>query len=318
MMRPFFSSLSLLVREAIRTCLTLFKITLPVSALTKVLTDCGATAFLGDVLGPVMQFFGLPGEMGLVWASAMMTNLYGGLSVFATLPQANSLTVAQVSVLTTMMLMAHGLPVEMLIARKAGVRLRCSLLVRCGGAIFAGAMLHGLYRWTGWLQQHNNSLWQPPQISSDWVSWGIAQSYNMLSIATVIFLLLGLMRLLEKFGLVRVLTQGIRPVLTPLGMSAAAAPVTMIGMFLGLSYGGGLIIQEAKSGHLAINEVVLSLSLMGMCHSLIEDTLLMGLVGGHWTAILVGRVVVSMAVIFALRLAIHALPLSWLQRHVYA
>ncbi len=310
--------ISRLARDTLVTSLALFKITLPVSALTKVLTDVGVTAGLGAMLGPVMGLFGLPGEMGLVWASAMMTNLYGGLSVFATLPQGSDLTVAQISVLTTMMLMAHGLPVEMMIARKAGVRLRFSLLVRGGGALVAGWALHAIYQETGWLHQHNQAFWQPPKVAADWLSWAMAQGQNMLSISAVIFLLLVVMRTLELVGIIDVLTRCLRPLLSSLGMSAAAAPVTMIGMFLGLSYGGGLIIQEAHSGKLPLHDVVLSLSLMGLCHSVIEDTLLMGMVGGHWSAILVGRIMVSLVVVFALRLILHAVPTGWLSRHVYA
>ncbi len=140
----------------------------------------------------------------------------------------------------------------------------------------------------------------------------------MLSIASVIMLLLIVMHLLEFSGVVCLMTCWLRPLLSILGLSGAAAPVTMIGMFLGLSYGGGLIIQEARSGKLPAREVVLSLSLMGLCHSVIEDTLLMGMVGGHWSAILVGRIVVSLFVVIGLRLVFQMVPLTVLKRYVYA
>lgn len=309
---------SKLVRETFTTSVALFKITLPISALTKLLTDFGATDMVGSVLGSLMGLFGLPGEMGLVWASALLTNLYGGLSVFATLPQIGDLTIAQVSVLTTMMLMAHGLPVEMMIARKAGVRLRFSLFVRGGGALLAGLVLHGVYQWTGWLNQPCQALWQPPKVDAGWLNWALAQGQNMLAIAGVIMLLLVVMHLLEFLGVIRLLTRWLRPLLVVLGMSDAAAPVTMIGMFLGLSYGGGLIIQEARSGKLPVRDVVLSLSLMGLCHSVIEDTLLMGMVGGHWSAILAGRILISLLVVMGLRLVLQMVPLTVLRRYVYA
>ena len=43
-----------------------------------------------------------------------------------------------------------------------------------------------------------------------------------------------------------------------------------------------------------------SLVLMGLAHSLIEDTLLMVAVGAHYSGILVGRLVFALAVTFVL------------------
>ena len=77
-----------------------------------------------------MKFAGLPGSMGVVWATAMFTNLYAAIVVFSSMMVSEHLTVAQVTILTTMMLVAHSLPIELGIARKAGIRLRFMLLFR--------------------------------------------------------------------------------------------------------------------------------------------------------------------------------------------
>ncbi len=76
--------------------------------------------------------------MGLVWATAMVTNLYGGIVVFASLAPEAHLTVAQITVLTTMMLVAHALPVELRIAQKAGSRLHAMAFLRIAGALTLG------------------------------------------------------------------------------------------------------------------------------------------------------------------------------------
>jgi hypothetical protein len=96
------------VREALKTSYDLFKIIIPISILTKLLTDAGVTHYLGLALSPVMEVVGLPGSMGLVWATTLVTNIYGGIVVFASLAPEANLTIAQVTVLTTMMLIAHG------------------------------------------------------------------------------------------------------------------------------------------------------------------------------------------------------------------
>ncbi|HKL25064.1 MAG TPA: nucleoside recognition domain-containing protein, partial [Desulfuromonadales bacterium] len=101
------------LKDAVATSLPLYKIIIPISLVTKLLTEFGLTERLGAGLAPVMEVVGLPGSMGLVWATAMVTNLYGGMVVFASLAPDAALSVAQVTVLTTMMLVAHALPVEL-------------------------------------------------------------------------------------------------------------------------------------------------------------------------------------------------------------
>ncbi len=47
------------------------------------------------------------------------------------------------------------------------------------------------------------------------------------------------------------------------GDSEQAAYVTMVGFTLGLTYGGGLIIKEAKSGTMSHRDVFFGLGFMG-------------------------------------------------------
>jgi spore maturation protein SpmB len=108
------------------------------------------------------------------------------------------------------------------------------------------------------------------------------------------------MKILKKSGIIDRLNNLLEPALKVLGMSKNAAPITMIGMTLGLAYGGGLIIKEAKSGILSKKDAFLSLSLMGLSHSLIEDTLLLLAIGASLSGILLGRVVFSIVIMFIL------------------
>ena len=62
-----------LLVEAWKTSLILIKIVIPISIITKLMNDCGIITYIGLGLGPVMKCVGLPGSMGLVWATAMIT-----------------------------------------------------------------------------------------------------------------------------------------------------------------------------------------------------------------------------------------------------
>ena len=100
-------------RHAARGSVLLFRIVVPISIATRLLDQLGLIHYLGDALAPVMGLLGLPGSMGLVWGTGMVTNLYGGMVVFASLAPGAGLSAAQVTVLATVMLVAHSLPVEL-------------------------------------------------------------------------------------------------------------------------------------------------------------------------------------------------------------
>lgn len=289
-----------LLRDAWNTSWALFKIMLPISILTKVLQDCGVIEIIGRGLGPVMECVGLPGSMGLVWASSMMTNIYGGVVVFAALVPTHPLTVAQVTVLGTMVLVAHALPVELRIAQKAGTRFRIMLLIRVLGAVLLGLILNTLYTRTGWLQQPAEALWTLTAPDRAWGAWAANELRNYAMIFAIILALLLLLRILDAVGVISFLTRMLNPVLVRLGIGRAAAPLTMIGMTMGITYGGGLIIQEAQSGRISSRDVFFSLALLGLAHSVIEDTLLMVALGAHVSGLLWGRVLFALLVVAAM------------------
>ncbi|MFP4159217.1 MAG: nucleoside recognition domain-containing protein, partial [Desulfobacterales bacterium] len=122
-------------REAGRVSLDLFRIMIPILILVKLLQEMGWIAYLALPLNPMMKIVGLPPEMGLVWATALVNNIYGAAIVFLSLSPELSLTSAQVTVLSTMILVAHALPVEVKIAQESGNRFLFQAFIRVGGAL---------------------------------------------------------------------------------------------------------------------------------------------------------------------------------------
>ena len=116
----------------------------------------------------------------------------------------------------------------------------------------------------------------------------------------IIFGLLLIMRLLKKYNIIKHLNNFLEPALEFFGMSKKAAPITIIGTTLGLSYGGALIINEVKSNLISKKDSFLSLSMMGLSHSLIEDTLLMITMGAALSGILFGRIFFTIIIMIIL------------------
>jgi len=100
-----------------------------------------------------------------------------------------------------------------------------------------------------------------------------------------------------------------------MGMSKDAAPIAIIGTTLGLAYGGGVIIKESKSKALCKKDVFYSLSLMGLSHSLIEDTLLMLAIGASIFGVLLGRIFFTVIVMMILIQIIKRLSKKTFERY---
>jgi len=283
-----------------KTSLELIKITVPAVIATKILEEFGLIGYLSAVLEPVMTMMGLPGALGLVWATGIMTSPYGAVGVYAALAPSLDLSGAQVTVLGSIILIAHSLPVEMSITKRAGAGLLPIGAVRVLGALVYGMLLD-------WLCG-TFSIWQEParmMFAADvgektLLQWAFSQMTNIGLIILVIFGILVLMRLLRAIGFLGLLEWLLKPVLPLFGMSHRAAPVTVLGMIMGIGYGGALIIRETTNGTMDRREIFNSLALMSLSHGLIEDTLLMAALGGYLGGIFWGRLFFSLIVIYLL------------------
>jgi hypothetical protein len=292
---------------------------IPVIIAVKILNELDAIRYLAIPLAPVMFLVGLPPEMGLVWATAMLNNIYGGIIVLFSLPSAHLLSTAQATVLGTMILVAHTLPVEVSIAQKSGARPLFQLLWRIGSAIFLGMVLHLCYSYLG-VNQEPASMILPkgaPSESGGIGMWVLGEISRLLWILAIIAALVAMMRILRASGAMRVLDRVLRPLLGMLGIGPKASAITVIGITMGLAYGGGLIIQEARSGELGPRDVFFSLSLMGLAHSLIEDTLLIVTMGGALSGILLGRVAYGLFMAMVIVRLVERLPLSLCERFLW-
>ncbi len=293
-----FHDLKAILRQTIRTTWVLLKIMIPVSIIIKIVQEFDLMHYFGDALAPIMQIVGLPGETGIIWASGMLINIYGALLAYIALSPDLSLTYAQVSVLFTMILVAHTFPVELQIASKAGVTLRSMFLIRFGGAVLLGILLNIGYTTFNYLQETATiSAFLTPSSPTLWM-WVVNEIKNYAFIVLIIFVLLTVLKILDKMGFIKIISQLLEPILRVLGIRKEVIPIALIGLTLGISYGGAIIIEESKNTNISGRDIFYALSLMGLCHSMIEDTLLMFSFGGHVSGILFARIVFALIITF--------------------
>jgi hypothetical protein len=291
---PLRHAVSECLRNAVSVSLTLFRVMVPIIIVVKVLRELELISYLAVPLEPVMELVGLPASMGLVWATALLNTVYASMVVFVSLAPEAGLTVAQTTVLCTILLIAHGLPVELKIAQQCGVSMLAQGLIRVGVGLACGLALHGVFEGFGLLQQPGGVFWTPGAEPATLAAWALDQARTLGFIFCIIFALMLAMRLLERLRVTDLLQYLLRPVLQRMGIGPQASTVTIVGLTLGLSYGSGLIIHESRSGRIGQRDLFHSMTLMGLAHALIEDTMLALLLGAHMSGVFWGRLAFSL------------------------
>ncbi|MCE7518595.1 nucleoside recognition domain-containing protein [Vreelandella titanicae] len=285
------------LQDALRVYLTLLKILVPALLIVKALELLGAIDWLGTALAPLMSILGLPEQLGVVWAAALFTNLYTAIAVFFQVVGETPLSVEQVTVLGALILVGHSLPVEGAVAKRAGVPWWATLVLRVGGALLFAWLLHCFYSYFSLLQAPVELVWQPSFSSAPTLSgWAVEQLETLALIFVIILALIVLLKLLKKLGLERWIHLGLLPLLKLLGIGRSAANVTVIGFTLGLSYGAGLLIRDVQNGVLSKRDSTLALCFLSLCHSVIEDTLLILMLGADIVGILWARLLFAVIV----------------------
>lgn len=102
--------------KALKTCLWLFKIILPISLLVRLLQYSGLLDLFSGYLNPVFSGMGLPGETAIIFLTSIFTPLYAPIALITSM----SLSVREATILAMMCLISHNLFVECSIQAKTG------------------------------------------------------------------------------------------------------------------------------------------------------------------------------------------------------
>jgi spore maturation protein SpmB len=168
------------------------RLTVPAMIVVRFLMWFGLLGYISMPFEPIMGLIGLPKEMALVWVSAMLTNNYTALVIYVNiLPVTGSLDVTQATVLATIILIAHNLPVEGGVCRGAGVSPMRITVLRLLAAILFGFLADRLCRVAGLGQDTAKFL---VTITSDpvppWGSWIMSNIKTLAAIFAIVWVLL--------------------------------------------------------------------------------------------------------------------------------
>ena len=252
----------------------LFKVILPVIIIIRVLELIGAIPFLAKFLEPLTSFIGIDGSLGLVWMAAILVNIYAGLAAFASLQAIFDYSVAETTILGLIILIAHSLPIEVAIAKKSRISWIFNLSFRFINAIVAGKILNLIFIKYELFNEPNQSVLQVPNELVSNFEWATLQIQNFFIIFLIIFFIISTINVLKALGVWSLIINIMKIPLSYLGMSEKVANIILIGLTLGISFGGGFLIEESKKNNISKKDILLSLSFLSLCHSIIEDTIL--------------------------------------------
>ncbi len=279
--------------------LWMMKIIIPISLMTSILDWSGLMHRLDFLLKPLMDLFSLPPAAALPLVIGMLSSVYGGLAAMVAIP----FSTPQMTLMAVFILMAHALIQEGIIQGKSGIHALKATLVRIGAALVTLLLM---VPWVGsstiMPAAAEGALSASPAFLEMIRHWAWTTFRLTAKIFVIIMVLLTLLELLKAFGWIHPFVRALGPFLRIMGLDQKVGFLWMTAVIFGLSYGGAIIVEETKSGHLSKDDLeILHLSI-GMNHSMVEDPPLFLPMGIHPFWLYVPRLVMAIVTVRLLRL----------------
>jgi len=289
-----------LFKEIKDVTLPLYKILIPFVFIIKLLEILGIVDIIAKAFAPLMGLIGLPSELGIIWVTAIVINIYAALILLINILPSLDVSVAEITILTVAMLFAHNLLVESAISKSAGVSFVFTSLYRLVSAFLACWVLNLIYSKFNYLQEPFTTSFtlETPQ-SGLWL-WLKDQIFYLFFIFIIVAALVTILEFLKVIGIERFLKKILIPPLRFFGISESSMNIIIVGMTIGLQFGGGILIKEVNSGKIDKQSVFLSILMINLVHAIIEDTMLMLAVGGHFSGVIFARIIFSLLISLAM------------------
>jgi hypothetical protein len=289
-------------RRGLKAAAELLVIMIPISLAVAVLDWAGFLDKAAAFISPLFKYFGLPGSAAFAFIAGVLLNCYSALAVMATLP----LTGREITILSVMILLAHNLPVEVSVQKKAGSSFLGIFFLRLLCGLAAGAALNLLMPGSGTA----GAVLSAPAagfsvpFTAMLGNWALDTLGWIIKILLIIMGLMIMNQFLEESGAIRVIGRFVGPVIRFMGLPPSAAFLWLVMNLLGLAYGAGVLLGQRKEGRISDTDMRLLNVSAALCHSLLEDTLLFVAIGASAGWVVFSRVLLASAAVWFYRLFI--------------
>ena len=290
------------VREVLpsswKTCLWMIRITVIVSFSMMLLKYFDILPWLSERVSPVFRHFGLPGATALAYLSGYFVNCYSAIAVIASL----DLDWRAVTIIATMVLCSHSMILEIAVLRKTGASALRMVLVRTLSALFLGWALNKLLPAGELITAELSAAGERAPFWPVLGEWLLSTLKLCLLMTVIIFALNILQRLLSEFGVMKVISKAMTPLMVLFGLPAGTSFLWLVANIVGLSYGAAAMLDEIGRAAISKRDVQLLDTHLSINHSNLEDLMLMAALGGIWWVMLLSRTAMAMVLVWGQRL----------------
>jgi hypothetical protein len=198
----------------------------------------------------------------------MLTNIYAGIAAMAVLPFSKD----QMTLMAIFLLIAHNLIQEGIVQAKSGIHPAKATLFRIAAAVFTVIAVAPFFDITTTVLAAPEASYEtsPPFINA-LQEWGLTTLGLSFKIFLIIMCILTSLEILKTFDLINPLVKALNPLLKIMGLNEKVGFLWLTAVIFGVAYGGAVIVEEVKAGHLSKEELEeLHLSI-GINHALVED-----------------------------------------------
>ena len=262
------------VKQALKVSWMLLKIYIPISFLTAFLDQVGFLDLIEPVFEPFMKLLGLPGDAALVLLAAWVNNLFAAIAAASVI----ELTFRQLTIIAIITGFAHNLILEttVLVKLKMGrigiafARIVFSLLVGMLLNLIMPEVVHGV-------------VMNPFSVAQDftWMNLLLKTLTTAGQIIGLMFIVMLLYEFLIFWKQSHKIKEKFSFITRFFGLSVNALGAWLVGFFIGIAYGAGILFRMNEDHKLSHKDVSLLTISMCVVHALIEDTIFYVVVGAN-------------------------------------
>lgn len=271
------------LKTSLKSAWIILKLVIPIYIIADILYFYNTLSYISFLIEPFTSIIGLPAETSLAIISGIFLNLYAAVAFAAPL----DLTPHQWSILAVFLGICHSLVVESIIMKKIGISNIYSYLLRFFVGLFV-AFLVSLMPSSWFEATLSSSIFE--KTTYDSFTSLLIGSFNSAIILSIkiIVLIISLIFIMDFIKTREFIKKSEKNVSKGFSL--------MVGIFLGITYGAGILIKEAQSGAISKEDLFYIGTFLMICHAIIEDTLLFVIFGADFTMVIAIRTIAAIII----------------------
>ena len=279
-----------------KTCIWLLKITVGVSFTIMFLKYFKVLPVISELLAPIFNSIGLPGEAALPFVTGYFVNVYAAISVAVSF----DFDVRVLTILSTMVLCAHNMITETAVQKKTGTSAVRIVIVRTVSAFTLAFLLNRILP-GGMKEIAGGGYASDVDFMTLFKEWLSSTAVVVVKMTTLIYTLAIVQKILAEYGVIRWVSKFLKYPLAFFGLPARTSFLWIVANTLGLAYGAAVMMEEVESGNVSNRDVNLLNTHISISHSNFEDLFLLSAMGAVWYVLLLSRWFGSFVLVWELR-----------------